>query len=263
MTRVGITILGSGTSQGIPAIGCRCETCTSKDPRDTRLRPSILLHAGSATILVDTSSDFRQQMLTHGVTHIDAVLLTHAHFDHIGGFDDLRQFNFLQRGAVDLYGNEQTLAQVRSTFRYAFGDQLQEGGGVPQVRLHPLEAGSERLIAGVPVLPLHVMHGMLPVLGFRLGPVAYITDTNHIPDETIALLDGLDVLILDALRHERHPTHFNLEESIAVARRIGARNTFFTHIAHNIMHDRDTHMLPDSMAFCTDGMNLTAVTKAA
>lgn len=222
-----------------------------------------MIRAGNATILIDTSSDFRQQMLTHGVKRIDAVLLTHAHFDHIGGFDDLRQFNFLQRGAVDLFGSEHTLAQVRATFRYAFGDQLQEGGGVPQVRLHPIDSGTVRVIAGVPVLPLHVMHGMLPVLGFRIGAVAYITDCNHIPDETFSLLEGLDILILDALRHERHPTHFNLEESIAAARRIGARNTYFTHIAHNIMHARDSHMLPDTMAFCSDGMELTSLTDAA
>jgi phosphoribosyl 1,2-cyclic phosphate phosphodiesterase len=256
VNRVEIVILGSGTSQGIPAIGCRCATCTSTDPRDMRLRPSVLIRTSGTTFLIDTSSDFRQQMLRHDITRIDAVLMTHAHFDHIGGFDDLRQFNYLQKGLVPLYGNPATLEHIEQTFRYAFGHAMQEGGGVPQVTLTTLEPGLSRDIAGVTVLPLNVMHGVLPILGYRIGGVAYITDTNFIPEETLSMLDGLDLLILDALRHTPHPTHYCLEESIAVARRIGARRTCFTHIAHNIMHKRDSGLLPEGMEFCFDGMML-------
>lgn len=260
MTKIEILILGSGTSQGIPAIGCSCATCRSSDPRDARLRPSALFRIGDTRLLIDTSSDFRQQMLAHHITRIDAVLMTHAHFDHIGGFDDLRQFNFLQRRAMDVFGSEQTLAQIRSTFNYAFGETLQKGGGVPQALLYELLPNVPHTIHGVEVLPLHVMHGRLPVLGYRIGSAAYITDTNFIPAETLDLLRGLDVLVLDALRHTPHATHFSLDESMRIASRIGARKTYFTHIAHDIMHERDSRLLLDNMEFCSDGLVVTAWT---
>lgn len=258
MTHVDICLLGTGTSQGVPAIGCTCPTCHSQDPRDRRLRPSAFITAGDVHLLVDVSSDFRQQALTHGISHIDAVLLTHHHFDHIGGFDDLRQFNYLQRGPVHIYGLEESLAELRATFRYAFGPVLQEGGGVPQVVLHAVEPGTPLIIGGVTVLPLLVMHGIMPVLAWRVGPVAYVTDTNDIPDDSIEALADLDVLVLDALRHERHPTHFSLSEAIAMAQRIGARHTWFTHIAHNIMHARDSMLLAADMAFAHDGLRIHA-----
>lgn len=256
MTHVDICMLGTGTSQGVPAIGCTCPTCHSQDPRDRRLRPSAFISADDTHLLIDVSSDFRQQALTHGITRIDAVLLTHHHFDHIGGFDDLRQFNYLQRGPVHIYGLQESLDELRATFRYAFGQTLQEGGGVPQVVLHAVNPGVPFTVGGVTVLPLVVMHGIMPVLAFRVGPVAYVTDTNHIPDDTCAALADLDVLVLDALRHERHPTHFSLTESIAMARRIGARRTWFTHIAHNIMHERDATLLAPGMAFAYDGLRI-------
>jgi phosphoribosyl 1,2-cyclic phosphate phosphodiesterase len=256
--KTSLLVLGSGTSQGVPAIGCRCETCRSSDPRDARLRPSVLVTAGETTLLIDTSSDFRQQMLRAGILKIDAVLYTHHHFDHIGGFDDLRQYNFLQKSAMRAYGLRETLDELQLTFRYAFGGARQSGGGVPSAELHAIEGGLPFTVDAVTVTPIPVMHGVLSILGYRIGDVAYITDTNEIPAKSCALLEGLDVLVLDALRHKEHPTHFSLEEAIETARRIGARRTFFTHIAHNILHARDTALLPDTMEFSYDGLLITA-----
>jgi phosphoribosyl 1,2-cyclic phosphate phosphodiesterase len=254
VTPVELLILGSGTSQGIPAIGCGCDTCTSSDPRDRRSRPSALFTAGGKRLLVDTSSDFREQMLRHGVPRIDAVLLTHSHFDHIGGFDDMRQYNFIQKEAIPVYGRGDALAEMRTTFRYAFGESIQEGGGVPQAMLIPVADSAPFDAAGVPVTPVPGMHGILPVLGFRVGAAAYLTDVNAVPEESFGLLRGLDALVLDALRHRPHPTHFCLSESIEIARRIGAKRTWFTHIAHSIRHERDSALLPDGMRFAHDGL---------
>ena len=255
---VSLLMLGTGTSQGVPAIGCDCDTCRSTDLRDRRLRPSVLFDAGGVSLLVDTSSDFRQQMLRHGVRHIDAVLYTHHHFDHIGGFDDLRQYNYLQKSSMALYGLEETLEEVRITFRYAFGEARQQGGGVPSAELHRVTGGQRFAVRGVEVLPVPVMHGVLPILGYRIGDVAYVTDTNHIPASSMTMLEGLDVLVLDALRHHEHPTHYSLEQAIETARRIGARRTFFTHIAHNINHARDSVLLPENMEFSYDGLLITS-----
>lgn len=260
---VTLQILGSGTSQGVPAIGCHCETCRSEDPRDHRLRPSVLISAENKNILIDTSSDFRQQMLRFGIAHIDAVLYTHHHFDHIGGFDDLRQYNFLQKTAMKLYGMQDTLEEIRVTFRYAFGAARQTGGGLPSAQLHAVRGEQLFEVSGIPVLPVPVLHGVLPILGYRIGNIAYITDTNDIPSTSMAMLQGLDVLVLDALRHHAHPTHFSLGEAIDTARCIGAKKTYFTHIAHNIMHQRDRVLLPQDMDFSYDGLLVTSPLEAA
>jgi len=253
-----LLMLGSGTSQGVPAIGCDCETCTSDDIRDKRLRPSVLFMVNGLSLLVDTSSDFRQQMLRFAIRHIDAVLYTHHHFDHIGGFDDLRQYNFLQKSPIRMYGLADTLHEIETTFRYAFGESLQQGGGLPSTEEYPLYNNDPFEIDGVLVHPLPVMHGKMPVLGYRIGGIAYITDTNYIPERTLERLHDLDVLVLDALRHREHPTHFCLEQAIETARSIGARRTCFTHIAHNIMHERDSVLLPDNMDFSYDGLVITS-----
>lgn len=258
--RVSLLILGSGTSQGVPTIGCTCDTCNSDDLRDRRLRPSALFLAGDKKILIDTSSDFRQQMLRSSIHRIDAVLYTHHHFDHIGGLDDLRQYNHLQGGAMQIYGLQETLDELRITFRYAFGAAKQEGGGLPSADLHAVNPDAPLQIDDVTVTPIPAMHGNMPVLGYRIGTIAYLTDTNHIPDPSYALLKDLDVLILDALRHRPHPTHFTLEEAVDTAQRIGARRTFFTHIAHNIQHERDSQLLPETMEFSYDGLLITSET---
>lgn len=255
--KITMLVLGSGTSQGVPAIGCECPTCTSTDPRDNRLRPSVLLQVSGKNIVVDTSSDFRRQMLRYHVTQLDAVLYTHHHFDHIGGFDDVRQFNFIHRGPIACYGMKQTLDEIRTTFRYAFGSLLQEGGGVPQVEMREIEEGMNP-IDGIAIEAITVMHGKLPVFGFRIGSIAYVTDTNYISSEAIARLQHLDVIILDALRHEKHQTHFSLNEAIDAARAIGAKQTYFTHIAHDIHHQRDSAFLPSNMAFAHDGLEVSS-----
>ncbi|PLX27569.1 MAG: MBL fold metallo-hydrolase [Ignavibacteria bacterium] len=261
--KVTLQTLGSGTSQGVPAIGCHCDTCRSEDPRDQRLRPSVLISANDSNILIDTSSDFRSQMLRFGITHIDAVLYTHHHFDHIGGFDDLRQYNFLQKTAMKLYGMEETLEEIRVTFRYAFGAAKQTGGGLPSAQLHPVRGEQAFDVAGISVMPVPVLHGVLPILGYRIGNLAYITDTNEVPASSMQLLEGLDILVLDALRHHAHPTHFSLNEAIDTARKIGAKKTYFTHIAHNIMHQRDSVLLPPDMEFSYDGMLVTSPLETA
>jgi phosphoribosyl 1,2-cyclic phosphate phosphodiesterase len=193
-------------------------------------------------------------MLRYGVTRIDGVLYTHHHFDHIGGFDDLRQYNFLQKSAMHLYAQEETLEEIRITFRYAFGAARQIGGGLPNAHLHPVFGEQLFPVGSVSILPVPVLHGVLPIFGYRIGNIAYITDTNDIPASSLRLLEGLDVLVLDALRHHTHPTHFSLQEAIDTAQQIGAKRTFFTHIAHNIMHQRDSALLPPEMDFSYDGM---------
>ncbi len=247
------TILGSGTSQGVPVIGCACDTCRSPDPRDKRLRPSALVEVDGKTILLDTSSDFRQQMLRACPERIDAVLYTHYHFDHIGGFDDLRQFNHIQSGPVECYGSKPTLDEIRVSFRYAFDESVQMGGGIPLVSLHEVAPG-EFMLDGTAVQAIPVRHGRLEIFAYRIGGFAYVTDASRIPEESYAALRGLEVLVLNALRHREHPTHFNIEQAIRAAERIGARRTFFTHMTHDVLHARDSALLPENIAFAHDGL---------
>ena len=254
-SKVSFLILGSGTSQGVPAIGCDCETCTSKDPRDVRLRPSILIQSKGKNIVVDTSSDFRQQMLTNNIRQLDAILFTHHHFDHIGGFDDVRQFNFIHRREMQCFASKETIHEIQTSFRYAFGNLFQEGGGVPRVVMNEIRE-SELMIEDIPIRAIEVMHGRLAVLAFRVGSLAYVTDTNDVSGKAIGLLQGLDALIFDALRHEKHPTHYSLQESIEAAKRIGAKQTYFTHIAHDICYARDSVKLPPGMEFAYDGLRI-------
>jgi phosphoribosyl 1,2-cyclic phosphate phosphodiesterase len=263
VSAVALRILGSGTSQGVPAIGCDCPTCRSDDPRDRRLRPSALFSVSGRALLVDLSADFRQQMLAHDIRRIDAVLMTHHHFDHIGGFDDLRQYNYLQGGSMRIFGLRETLDEMRHTFRYAFGGAVQTGGGLPSAELIEIEGDRPFEVDGVTVQPVPVKHGVLDILGYRVDGVAYLTDVSAIPDASRPLLRGLDALVLNALRHRPHPTHLHLDAAIAEARRIGARRTWFTHIAHNILHARDAALLPEDMDFSYDGQMIQTGMSAA
>lgn len=247
------TFLGSGTSTGVPLAGCRCETCLSKDPRDKRLRPSLLVESATTTVVIDTSADFRYQMLRLGVTKIDGVVFTHHHFDHIGGFDDLRAFNFLLRKALPIYLMEETMENLRRTYLYAFVDMGQKGGGVPVVEQHIIDKETFTL-GDIEFLPVPMMHGKMRVNGYRIGNFAYCTDTNFIFEESFERLRGLDILILDALRYDSHPTHFTVDEAIACAQRIGAKKTYFTHIAHNILHADLAARLPDNIELSYDGL---------
>lgn len=250
-----ITVLGSGTSTGVPLVGCSCETCLSTDSRDKRLRPSILVESDTTTVVIDTSADFRYQMLRENVQKIDAVVFTHHHFDHIGGFDDVRAFNFMLRKALPVYLMQETMDNLERTFIYAFTDTGQKGGGVPIVVQHIIDTATFT-VGDIDFTPIPMLHGKMRVNGYRIGNFAYCTDTNFISEESFALLHNLDILILDALRYEAHTTHFNVDQALAAAQRIGARQTYFTHIAHNIKHDDLESRLPPGVAICYDGLQL-------
>ena len=246
-----ITMLGSGTSSGVPVIGCRCAVCTSPDPRNRRLRPGIKIELAEGTILVDTPVDLRQQALLYGLERVDAVLFTHAHADHVFGLDELRVFNFRQRTTIPCYGAEETLRDLRRVFAYAF-EEATEGGGRPQIELHAV-AGPFPLL-GTEVVPVPVRHGSAPVLGYRLGRFAYVTDVSFIPEESFALLAGVEALVLGALRYRPHSTHFTLAEAAAAAQRIGARRTWFTHLAHDVDHADVRESLPPGVGLGYDGL---------
>jgi phosphoribosyl 1,2-cyclic phosphate phosphodiesterase len=253
MLRGKVTMLGTGTSHGVPMIGCTCTTCRSTDPRDRRLRPSIYIDVPDrARILVDTATDLRQQALTHGLSRVDAVLFTHAHADHILGLDDLRSFNTLQGSAIPCYGNREALAGIRRQFSYVFEGPLQEGGGVPQLSV--TEVAGSFSVGGIRIVPVPLWHGRLPILGFRVGNFAYLTDCNRLPDETWALIQGVEVLVLDALRDTPHETHFTVDEAVAVAKRIAPRQTYFTHMNHDLPHAKTNARLPAGMELAYDGL---------
>jgi phosphoribosyl 1,2-cyclic phosphate phosphodiesterase len=248
-----ITLLGTGTSVGVPMIGCNCATCRSTDPRDKRLRTSALIEHSGKNILIDTGADFRQQMLTANVRHLEAVLYTHQHYDHIAGFDDLRAFQFLKQKAPKCFATAEAANHIRHTFEYAFGNALQKGGGLPEVEITEIDERPFDLF-GLRIIPVPIFHGQLPILGFRIGKFAYLTDCSEIPNASYALLEGLDTLILDGLRFKPHPTHFTIEEAIAQAKRIAPRITYLTHINHDVMHETTDGNLPANVRLAYDGL---------
>lgn len=249
-----ITVLGSGTSHGVPMIACDCAVCRSDDRRDKRTRPSIYIQydgsGGQTCLLVDTSPELRLQCLACDVRRVDAVLFTHHHIDHLAGLDDLRRFNWIQSQVLPCYGQPETLQRLRSMFSYVFEADADYPSAIPQLELREIKGPFE--IGGATITPIPLLHGALPVLGFRVGDFAYCTDVNHIPAASRELLRGLKVLILDALRRRPHPTHFSLEEAVAEARQIGAGQTFFTHIAHELGHESTNRELPAGMALAHD-----------
>ena len=253
-TRLRITMLGTGTSHGVPMIGCDCAICTSSDPRDQRTRPSILVEYDDRAVLIDTAPELRLQCVANGVRRVDAVLFTHAHADHVTGLDDLRRFNWLQKTVLPCYATRATLDELARMFRYAFVDDPTYPSAKP--RLRPVEINGGLELFDRPVVPIELFHGQMPVLGFRFGPFAYCTDCSRIPDASLARLTNLDVLVLDALRPEPHPTHFNLEQAIEMARRIGAGRTYFTHITHAMGHVETNSALPEGMALAHDGQRI-------
>jgi phosphoribosyl 1,2-cyclic phosphate phosphodiesterase len=250
-----VTFLGTGTSSGVPVIGCACAVCTSTDSHDKRLRPSIYLSvAGRAAILVDTTPDFRQQALTYGVTRIDAILFTHSHADHILGLDDIRRFNFIQGGAVPCYATAATWEEIRRTFYYAFDGATRLGGGVP--RLEPHEIEGPMIIGGIRVVPVPLWHGNTPILGFRFGNFAYLTDCNRLGDDAWRLIEGVDILVIDALRDKPHTTHFTVAEAVQVVARVQPARALLTHMAHDLGHASTNARLPPSVELAYDGLVL-------
>lgn len=250
-----VTFLGTGTSQGVPVIGCSCEVCTSMDYRDKRLRSSIHLEVEGKSFVIDTGPDFRQQMLREQINKLDAVLFTHGHKDHIAGLDDVRAYNFLQNMDMPVYGNRDVLRQLQVEFHYAFGELRYPG--TPQILLHEITEEAFET-HGIRFTPLPVMHFKLPVLGFRVNDFCYITDANHIPDSTYEKMKGAKVLVLNALQREKHISHFNLSEALDVATKVGAEQTYFIHISHKLgQHKRIEKELPNSVALAYDGLTIT------
>jgi phosphoribosyl 1,2-cyclic phosphate phosphodiesterase len=250
-----VTFLGTGTSQGVPVIGCTCEVCKSLDYRDKRLRSSILVEIEHQSIVVDTGPDFRQQMLRENVTRIDAVIFTHAHRDHTAGLDDVRAYNFMQRMDMPVYGTQPVLDQLRVEYAYAFAREYYPG--IPRLDLQLID-GKDFSLNGITITPLPVLHLKMPVLGFRFGNFSYITDANYIPDETIEKLQDTDVLVLNALQRDPHISHFNLDEAIKMVDRIKPKKTYFTHISHKLgTHARVSDELPEHIELGYDGLKIS------
>ena len=248
------TVLGCGTSIGVPVIGCRCRVCTSDEPKNRRLRTSLCLRHDGKVILIDTSPDLRQQCLTFGVERVDAVLFTHAHADHIFGLDDLRAFNFLQVEPIPCYASPPTLEHLHQVFGYVFDGVPSEGGGKPRLRTVAIAERFE--VCGLEAQALPVLHGSIDVTAYRFGRFAYVTDCNDIPQSSFEALADVDTLILDALRYEPHPTHFSVSEAIDVARRLGARVTYLTHMNHDIDYSAPEVELPPGVELAYDGLTL-------
>ncbi len=248
-----LTFLGTGTSTGVPTLGCRCEVCQSPDPRDNRTRPSVLLEFNGRAVVIDTSPDFRQQALRHGLGRLDAVAFTHDHADHILGLDDVRPYYLRDKVPIPIYADEHTMGSIRRVYKYIF-DQDYPYGGLAKLDPHIIDGPFE--LWGEKLIPLQVFHGNLPVLGFRFGSAAYVTDFSTIPGSTATQLEGLDVLILDALRREPHPSHSTVEQSLNWVERLKPRRAFFTHIAHELRHEATNATLPPTVRLAYDGLSL-------
>ena len=250
-----VTFLGTGTSCGVPVIGCQCETCRSVDPRDQRLRCSILVETEATRLLVDCGPDFRQQIMPQPFRRIDGILVTHAHYDHVGGMDDIRPY--CQFGEINVYADKTACEGMLQMLPYCF--EAHRYPGVPAIGLHEIEAGKRFTIGDIEVLPVRVMHGRLPILGFRFGSFAYITDMKSMDDDQLELLKGVEVLVVNALRFDKpHHSHQLVDDAVQVARRVGAYRTLLTHLCHDIgLFEVASKQLPDGVELAQDGLKLT------
>lgn len=248
-----ITFLGTGTSQGVPVIACECETCVSQDFHDKRLRTSLLLETDDSVLLIDAGPDFRQQMLREHVTRLDSILLTHEHKDHIAGLDDVRAFNYKSQDAIDIYCEERVQKALRKEYSYVFSEF--QYPGIPKMRLNLIpEHGFT--IRGIKIIPIRVFHYRLPVYGFRFGNFAYITDANYIPEESKEKLFGVKHLVINALRKEKHISHFSLREAVSLIREISPKKSYITHISHQMgLHKEVSKELPPEIVLAYDGLS--------
>ena len=249
-----VTFLGTGTSTGVPVVGCRCGICSSEDPKNKRMRQSVKIEANGKYFLIDTTPDLRAQLLRDPVPRLDFILFTHSHADHLMGLDDIRPFNFRQREPIHGFASAPTVKAIRRAFGYIWGDS-QIGGGKPQLDLHEVDHAFRH--DGIDIVPIPVQHGDWTIFGYRIGPFAYITDTNGIPPSSIALLKGVDTLALDGLRPSPpHPTHYTIGEAVDVAGRIGARLTYLIHLTHEVDHAACEKSLPEGVHLAYDGLRL-------
>lgn len=252
-----ITILGSGTSCGVPQIGCTCPTCTSSDPRDKRLRCSTLVEDGDCRILIDCGPDFREQMLGIEFAALDAVFITHEHYDHVGGLDDLRPYSVF--GDVDVYAEKFCADHLLERIPYCFTPKEKRYPGVPAINLHNIEPHVPIIIKDIPVVPIRVFHGRLPIVGFRIKDFLYITDMKTIPEEEFKYLEGIKTLVVNGLRHEEHPSHQTIEEAIAFSARLGVEDAYLIHMSHHILpHAQEELKLPENIHLAYDGMRFDA-----
>lgn len=250
-----LTFLGTGTSQGVPVIGCRCEVCISTDPRDNRLRTSAMIRVNERTYVFDTGPDFRQQMLREAPDNVDAVIFTHEHKDHIAGLDDIRPFNFRSGAALDIYATEAVQTALRREYHYVFSDYKYPG--IPEINVHTIHPQKDFDIHGTVFTPVQVLHHKMPVLGFRIGDLAYLTDLNYIAPEEMEKLKGLDVLVLDALRKEKHISHLSLSEAIEMVGILKPKRAYFTHISHLLgAHEEVQRELPPNVYLAYDGLRV-------
>jgi phosphoribosyl 1,2-cyclic phosphate phosphodiesterase len=249
-----ITFLGTGTSQGVPVIGCTCKVCNSIDFRDKRTRTSIHLYTKGVSLVVDTGPDFRQQVLRERIIHLDGVLFTHEHRDHTAGLDDLRSFNFLQKEDIPIYGRKKVINQLKKEFAYVFEEHKYPG--IPQVDANVIDNKEFRL-KGLNILPIEVLHHKLPVFGFRIGDFTYITDANDISSEEKDKIRGSEIIVVNALQQEKHISHFNLPEAIDLIDELGPEKAYFTHISHKLgSHDQVERSLGDNMFLAYDGLKI-------
>lgn len=247
------TLLGTGTSTGVPAIGCRCPVCLSSHPRNKRTRSSLRIQYNGRSILIDTSVDLRQQALREQIDRVDAVLFTHAHADHIYGLDEIRSYNFIQKTVIPCYGSEETLAGVRRAFSYIFSEGPSESAK-PQMAAFPISESFT--LFDLQVEPIPLLHGTMNVFGYRFGPAAYLTDCNRIPDRSFEMLQELDLLILSAVGHRPHATHFNLKEALEVIDRLAPKRAFLTHLSHHFDYEEMSSSLPESISLAYDGLRI-------
>jgi len=249
-----ITLLGTGTSLGVPVIGCDCEVCASSNRKDRRLRTSLLVEGERCNFVIDAGPDFREQMLTAKIKHLSAVVLTHEHRDHVAGLDDVRAFNWHTKAPVVLFGEERVLNSIQHTFSYAFS--AEKYPGVPDFDLNQLTE-KPFSVCDIELIPIRVYHHRLPVLGYRIGDFAYLTDLNSIPDDSMLLLKGIKILIIDALRYSPHISHFSITEAIEVSRKVGAPKVIFTHMSHEVgLHEKVNENLPEGFELGYDGMQI-------